>query len=310
MEYLAALEMLDEERGKLTTKLRNDSNAYTLGRIGNHNVVIVCLSKGQYGLVPAATAAINMLNTFEAIRIGLMVGIGGGAPSAANDIRLGDVVVGTPSGRLSGVVQYDRGKMVQNREFVPTGHLNAPPTILLTAVSRLSAQQTRYGNRIAKMVSNMILRSPRLRTICGRPEEDRLYEASFIHPGNRSCNTSCSQSKPPLIQRSPREIGKDESVVHFGTIASANVLMKDARFRNKLAAQYGVLCFETEAAGLMNDFPCLVIRGICDYSDTHKNDMWQGYGAAAAAAYAKQLLESIPAREMKEARRARHRVNT
>ena len=96
----------------------------------------------------------------------------------------------------------------------------------------------------------------------------------------------------------------------FGTIASANVLMKDARFRNKLAAQYGVLCFETEAAGLMNNFPCLVIRGICDYSDTHKNDMWQGYGAAAAAAYAKQLLESIPAREMKEARRARHRMKT
>ena len=305
VEYLTALEMLDEEHGKLTTKLGNDSNAYTLGRIGDHSVVIACLPKGQYGLVPATTAAINMLNTFEAIRIGLMVGIGGGAPSAAHDIRLGDVVVGTPAGRLGGVVQYDRGKLLQDKEFVPTGHLNAPPAMLLTAVTRLNAQHIRYGNRIAEMISNSIVRRPKLRKIFERPDEDRLYEASFIHQGNRPCKTSCSRSKPPLIQRRPRHMNEDESIVHFGTIASADILMKDAKFRNRLAAEYGVLCFETEAAGLMNDFPCLVIRGICDYSDTHKNDMWQGYGAAAAATYARQLLESIPATDMKMARRAK-----
>ena len=40
----------------------------------------------------------------------------------------------------------------------------------------------------------------------------------------------------------------------------------------------------------MNHFPCLVIRGICDYSDSHKNKEWQGYAAMAAAAYAKDLL--------------------
>ncbi|RYP21593.1 hypothetical protein DL767_009233 [Monosporascus sp. MG133] len=45
-----------------------------------------------------------------------------------------------------------------------------------------------------------------------------------------------------------------------------------------------------EAAGLMNDFPCLVMRGICDYGDSHKNDGWQRYAAAAAAAYAKEFL--------------------
>jgi nucleoside phosphorylase len=49
-----------------------------------------------------------------------------------------------------------------------------------------------------------------------------------------------------------------------------------------------------EAAGLMNQFPCLVIRGICDYSDTHKNKGWQGYAAMVAAAYAKDLLHRIP----------------
>jgi hypothetical protein len=49
-----------------------------------------------------------------------------------------------------------------------------------------------------------------------------------------------------------------------------------------------------EAAGLMDDFPCLVVRGICDYADSHKNKLWQGYAAAMAAAYAKELLSVIP----------------
>jgi len=70
--------------------------------------------------------------------------------------------------------------------------------------------------------------------------------------------------------------------------------MKDADARDRLAEKEGVLCFEMEAAGVMDRFPCVVIRGICDYSDTHKNDIWQGYAAATAAAYAKELLGVIP----------------
>ncbi|KAM7186285.1 hypothetical protein V8F33_011881 [Rhypophila sp. PSN 637] len=38
---------------------------------------------------------------------------------------------------------------------------------------------------------------------------------------------------------------------------------------------------------------CLVIRGICDYADSHKNEEWQGYAAMAAAVYAKELLGTI-----------------
>jgi nucleoside phosphorylase len=70
--------------------------------------------------------------------------------------------------------------------------------------------------------------------------------------------------------------------------------MKNALLRDSLAAEKDVLCFEMEAAGLMNHFPCLVIRGICDYSDSHKNKEWQGYAAMMAAAYAKDLLYQIP----------------
>lgn len=83
-------------------------------------------------------------------------------------------------------------------------------------------------------------------------------------------------------------------VVHRGIIASGNLVVKDARLRDDLAEQYNVLCFEMEAAGALDDFPCMVIRGISDYCDTHKNDDWQPYAATTAAAYARQLLFYIP----------------
>ena len=55
-----------------------------------------------------------------------------------------------------------------------------------------------------------------------------------------------------------------------------------------------------EAAGLMNDFPCLVIWGICDYADSHKNKRWQNYAVATAAVYAKELLRATPVHGVKE----------
>lgn len=66
--------------------------------------------------------------------------------------------------------------------------------------------------------------------------------------------------------------------------------MKYAITRTRLAAQRDVLCFEREAAGLMSCISCKVIRCICDYADTHRNDVWQGYAAMTAAAYVKDLL--------------------
>lgn len=101
-EYVVACEFLDEEHPPLPSQSPHDNNAYTLGRIGEHNVVIAGLPKGKYGLTSAATVAKDMLRSFESIRFGLMVGIGGGAPSPKHDIRLGDVVVSMPVARTGG----------------------------------------------------------------------------------------------------------------------------------------------------------------------------------------------------------------
>ena len=98
------------------------------------------------------------------------------------------------------------------------------------------------------------------------------------------------------MARQPRRQGV---TVHYGTIVSANREMSDAAQRDRVSAELGgVLCFEMEAAGLMNSFPCLVIRGICDYADSHKNKTWQAYAAGTAAACGKEVLSVIPPMEM------------
>ena len=94
VELAASQAMLDEE----LPQAENDTNAYTLGQIGRHNVVLACLPLGTAGVSAAATVARDLLRSFPRVRFGLMVGVGGGAPSSdpCQDIRLGDVVVGTP----------------------------------------------------------------------------------------------------------------------------------------------------------------------------------------------------------------------
>ena len=113
----------------------------------------------------------------------------------------------------------------------------------------------------------------------------------------------CGNNPLSLILRPEWTEDEDNPAIHYGLIASANQVMRDAIVRDKFSTERDVLCFETEVAGLINHFPCLIIRGICDYSDSHKNKEWQGYAAMAAAAYAKDLLCRIPANRVEAERR-------
>jgi nucleoside phosphorylase len=98
--------------------------------------------------------------------------------------------------------------------------------------------------------------------------------------------------KEQLIKRPLRDTRTP--YVHYGLVASGDKVTKDSDTRDHLAQQHGILCFEMEAAGLMDEIPTLVIRGICDYCDSHKQKQWQGYAALTAAAYAKLLLLVMP----------------
>ncbi|KAK8080213.1 hypothetical protein PG997_008031 [Apiospora hydei] len=280
-EYVAARAFLDDEHESPEHGAQHDNNSYTLGRMGKHNVVIAVLPDGEYGTASAATVARDMLHSFPHVRIGLMVGIGGGAPSVKNDIRLGDIVVSAPRDGRGGVFQYDFGKTIQDQTFRETGFLAQPPTVLRTAVSGVKALYEQRGHQIREDIDTALKMWPRLRKKYRQPDEstDRLYLNNIIHPVNdESCATSCSADTSALVLRRVRDEDDDTPAVHYGLIASANQLMKDAVVRDKLAREKEVLCFEMEAAGLMNHFPCLE---------------WQGYAAMTAAAYARDLLKRI-----------------
>ncbi|KAF3291522.1 hypothetical protein TWF970_000736 [Orbilia oligospora] len=260
-EQTAARAMLDEIHPDLP-KPATDENTYTLGSIRNHNVVIACLPKHAVGTSAAARVATQMFNIFP-IKIGLMVGIGGGIPPK---VRLGDVVVSTEW------IQWDFGKVVENGKFQRTGKRNNLSTALLTAISKLETQHEMYGTKILQYLDDLGKKYPNL-----APKY-----------------TSANSLQDPLgyIQNSEKKTG--DVCVHYGLIASGNQVIKNAEFRDELNRDLGgdILCFEMEAAGLTS-FPYIVIRGICDYADSQKNDDWQKYAAAVAAAYAKELLESI-----------------
>ncbi|KAK6350646.1 hypothetical protein TWF718_003833 [Orbilia javanica] len=302
-EYVAAQLFLDEKHKRPENPLSpGDDNHYTLGKMCGHNVAIAALPHGVYGISSATAVIKEMLNSFPNIRVGLMVGVGGGSPRR-HDIRLGDVVVSKPGNGRGGVIQYDFGKSIQDQDFQITSHMNQPPEVFLRAVNGLAARYEMEGSKLDDAISRILESKPRLRNKYQRPSptSDRLYKSEFIHPTNQgahsvnpedhvNCETSCGNDVSNLVPREERTELDDNPAIHYGLIASANQLMKDAIIRDRLTDKFDILCFEMEAAGLMNQFPCLVIRGICDYSDSHKNKEWQGYAAMAAAAYAKDLL--------------------
>jgi nucleoside phosphorylase len=297
LEMAAASAILDEIHPGLPTS-PNDQNTYVLGRIHDHHVVIACLPSGVYGTTSAATVASQMLSTFQSIRFGLMVGIGGGVPANKFDIRLGDVVVSRPTEDFGGVVQYDFGKAVGQGVFERTGSLNKPPQILLTAIAKLEADQMVKGSRVPEYLSEMVAMHPRMEakfTYRGH-EQDKLFDAAYDHCGSENTCDTCEASG--LVTRPARD--RHDPVIHYGLIASGNQVIKHGGTRDKLGQELGILCFEMEAAGLMDNFPCLVIRGICDYADSHKNKQWQKYAAATAAAYAKELLSVIHPNQLEE----------
>lgn len=274
IELAAGQAMLDERHDNLPQN-SDDANIYTLGRIGKHNVVLACLPAGQTGTNSAAAAATQMKSSFRMIRFGLMVGIGGGVPSAEADIHLGDIVVSLPGHGHGGVIQYDFGKSTPNG-FQRTGFLNPPPRILLTAVSKLQANYD-LGESDLEIHISKLGKVPKFSR--DQAGDDVLFQAAYNHVGGSNC-TSCDKSE--MLQREERRVDAPE--IHYGTIASGNQVMRDGATRDQISSEFGeVLCFEMEAAGLMNTFPCLVIRGICDYADSHKNKKWQPYAAGTAA---------------------------
>ncbi|EXJ82734.1 hypothetical protein A1O3_06549 [Capronia epimyces CBS 606.96] len=307
-EMAAAMAILDEHHEQVADQDELDNNNYVLGKVHEHNVVIASLPAGVYGTVSAARVARDMVRTFTGLRFGLMLGIGGGVPTPQKDIRLGDVVISQPEQTHGGVVQYDLGKNLGDNHFERKGTLTTPPTMLLAALSRLQAEHEYADSKVPDLMAKIYQQRPKLTkngyAFPGR-EKDILYCSRC---GGSNSSNLCGLCADGKIARPAHEDANP--AFWYGVIASGNELIRNAAARDRLSGELGALCVEMEAAGLMNDFPCIVIRGICDYADSHKNDAWQRYAALTAAAYAKELLTYIQPKQISREKAIREVVKS
>ncbi|KAL9024573.1 MAG: hypothetical protein Q9196_006421 [Gyalolechia fulgens] len=288
IELTPALALLDHIS---TLHVANDSNIYQAGEIGNHHVVMV--TQHKIGLEAIHSVAGSMYASFRQLKHLLLVGLGGGIPDYAlgEQMVLGDVVVGRQ------VEHLDCGRRTPNG-FKRTLQTYYPSPALLKAVNTLRSTQSFQGTRIPQTLQG--IRKKLHRTIRETPEDlgpdaDRLFDPDYLHgDDSKLCESCCDPSR----SKSRRERGpkadreSDSPLIHYGTIGSGNSLVVGER--KHLYEELGTICFEMEAAALM-EYHCLVIRGISDYSDSHKNKAWQPYAAATAAAYAQELIMSLPA---------------
>jgi nucleoside phosphorylase len=301
LEKEAARLVFDEEYPH--EEIQHKGVFYLGGRIGVHKVVLGV--QRRMGLSQAAILAEKMRDGFPNIKYFLLVGIAGGVPrygpaGAASEIVLGDVVVSSPRGKHGGVVQYDKGAWQGQGRLNFRGHTNGVHGDLMVAVNNFRAEgwsKTNINETLKQMRFKLDEKRQGQYDDPG-PIRDRLFEDSYEHQGTEldDCTKCCDAGNAVsrLERGEPAKRPIDEPFVHFGNIASSNQLQISAVERNRVHLEHEAICFEMEAAGVMEEHSCVVIRGICDYADSHKNKGWQNYAAATAAAYAKGLLSMIP----------------
>lgn len=266
-----------------------DPNAYSTGVIGRFNVVLSYMP--GMGIANAAAVASNCGKSFPGIKLALVVGICGIVPFKPDkdEIVLGDIIVS------DGIVQYDFGRQLPDhfaRKDTLLDSLGRPNQEIRGIMAKLRSLRHRrqLSAKIAKYLE-VLRQEPELCAEYPGVAKDRLFEASYCHTIDQK---SCEQlgCNGELVLRSRLETAgvRPTPAVHFGLMASGNSVMKSGEHRDRIAAQEGVIAFEMEGAGVWDSFPCIVIKGACDYADSHKNKAWQRYAAATAAACAKAFL--------------------
>ncbi|RLM00334.1 hypothetical protein CFD26_108105 [Aspergillus turcosus] len=291
-----------------------DMTNYAFGRSGGHAVVVVPLHR--IGKVEASSAARSLKMSFTSVKLALLVGICGAVPrkSDGTEILLGDVIISEI------LVELDYGRLYPsgfrrrkdtildvpgrpNEEILGLLHSLKTP-LLLEEVHKGMIQHLRA-----------LLQHEKVRTSYPAASEDKLFESDYIHKHHSGCSEcnmfeisgsvcdaaltascdklGCNESR--LVPRSRLSAtGANNTtpthLIHFGSIGTADTVMKSAKHRDEYAESELVIAFEMEGAGLWDKFNCLIIKGVCDYADSHKNKIWQDYAAAVAASVAKEVV--------------------
>ncbi|KAL2818898.1 nucleoside phosphorylase domain-containing protein [Aspergillus granulosus] len=313
LEAEAVEDLFDETYDRLSEfykKQPGDDNAYFNGRIGNHNVVLCRMPRMGKG--NAASVAASLKISYKRIQVALVVGICGGAPCAPTqeEIFLGDVIIS------DAVIEYDFGRQYRGgfkRKTDMKDTLGSPNREIQSLLAGLQTKQSRTDLQ-AKMLRHLQAIGNLGPNWC-RPSstDDVLFEASYQHKHYRpasphmclcgddtsdevcqaALDTTCillDCAEDRICRRRPCT-EHNSPMVHIGAVASADTVMKSGEHRDNLVKLEGVIGFEMEGAGVWNNISCIIIKGVCDYADSHKNKTWQAYAAATGAATAKAFLE-------------------
>lgn len=290
IEERAALCMLDKVHDGNFESDPGDDFQYIGGEINDHKIIIATFPPGmQYGGNSAAALANQIRKCMGgSLWFGLLVGIAAGLPDLSGnppkDIRLGDVLISLPEKGSSGVVQHDMVKQTtEGLENQSQQQMTIP--ILRATFGRIRTMAQLKGNvflRHLERVGDVLDDEGRFLFQDMGQENDVLYK------------TVGSEEVPE--QRKPRN--EPRTRTWYGAIGSGNTLMKSSQERDELRDRYKLIGLEMEAHGTMNTIPVGHIRGVCDYGDKHKNKEWQGFAAAVAAAYAREVLCEINLRRV------------
>ncbi|KAF5700066.1 hypothetical protein FGLOB1_10997 [Fusarium globosum] len=279
-------------------RLELDRNTYITGRMGRHNVVLVTLH--NRGTINAATGSACLTLRYPNIKLALLVGTCGGMPRIENiDAYLGDVVISKD------VTQFDFGARYPDGHFI----LNDAAEKMIRRANRdirtmLATYETEFMRKRLKVAAKSHLKDLQEAALkAGRTanyqypgmKENRLFPPDYRHQHEESCTLfpRCHQDDLPQGAEFTPEI-------LFGRFGSANTPVKDGDLRDELARKYHLDAFETEGAGMWDDVPTLIIKGISGYADSHSNKAWKHYASATAASVAKAVLGRYPSSNNRE----------
>lgn len=288
-------------------KAPSDENAYSLGVIGEHNVVLVHMP--GMGTIRAAYAAGNLKMSFPNIKLALVVGVCGGMPFGTKneEVLLGDVVIS------KALIQYDFGKQYPQgfkRKTDVLDTLGPPSEQILALLAKLGTRQHMQDMQNDTATFLQAIQQKSSTTKHPGIENDILYHPSYTHQhhspipcdecrkGDEICKVAVAMECEDLGCESVMRVTRKRLVnpsttqplIHFGIMGSGDTVMKSGHHRDALAQNEGIVAVEMEGAGVWRHGPSIVIKGVSDYADSHKRKGWQGYAAATAAACTKAFL--------------------
>lgn len=327
LEYDAVSYLFDEfwdDYGDQYGRAAGDLNNYTTGRIGKYNVVLALLP--YTGKSNAASAAASMRSSYECLRLVLLVGVCGAVPFSGDaEILLGDVVISNT------VIQYDLGRQYPDifvRKDAIGDTFRRPGNDIrnLLAIFETDrgldklAQRTVYF--LEGLQSKLVHTRHHGKYDYPGKTKDKLFRSTYRHKHHispscicRDCISDSNAVCDEALSLSCAELGcNDEHLIprrrlsaweqseqagrilfqpnmHVGSVASGDTVVKSATYRDRIASKEGVIAFEMEGAGVWDEVPCIVVKGVSDYADCHKSKEWQNFAAATAAAASKAILE-------------------